>query len=397
MTTIVPESAKQHSSSPDAATRRLCRVLSVLALDPTRKFGSLEEQALILAREFKMRGGTYVPAFTRPLDARGAADYAQAGVSAEALDLDRLNGAGLRRLLAVLRTHRIEVMHWHFYHPLNPYLWLVTIFAPWVRHFRTDHSSRAWNNVFTTGAFRTVVRRSLLRRYQKVLCVSGYVLRCCEQEAVWSGLSRCDHFVNTDRFRPDAAARARVRSQLGVDDSFVVLAVAHLIPEKGVDLAIRAVRNLPQNAQLWVVGDGADRSRLRSLSAELGLERRVLFLGSQRDVAPFMQAADCLVCPSLWAEAAGLVNLEALASGLPVVASAVGGIPEHIDDGKTGFLFRRGDEDELTERIGRLHNDRALAQRLGRGARASALERFSIARRLDEFLDVYRVNTGGDR
>ena len=73
-----------------------------------------------------------------------------------------------------------------------------------------------------------------------------------------------------------------------------------------------------------------------------------------------MQGADCFVCPSLWAEAAGLVNLEAQSSGLPTVASNVGGIPEYVADGKTGFLFSPGNATELADRIRQLLSDAAL-------------------------------------
>ena len=68
---------------------------------------------------------------------------------------------------------------------------------------------------------------------------------------------------------------------------------------------------------------------------------------------PLLQAADCAVCPSIWSEAAGLVNLEAQACGLPVIARRIGGIPELVEDGRTGFLFTPGDHRELAERLRR--------------------------------------------
>src|SRR5262249_49879111 len=152
-------------------------------------------------------------------------------------------------------------------------------------------------------------------------------------------LERCLHFINTDRFRPDSGVRAAVRREHGADQRFVALAVANLIPEKGIDIAVRALAEAPAHITLWVVGTGAEGGTLQALSATRGLGERVSFSGQRTLVEPIMQAADCLVCPSLWAEAAGLVNLEALGTGLPVLASRIGGIPEYVDDGVTGYLF----------------------------------------------------------
>lgn len=373
---------------------RLKRVLAVLCLDPTIKFGSMEEHALTLARAFKARGSVFVPAFSRPVNPEAAAEYATADLPVETLDLSRLGAATFRRVLQVVRRYDIEVIHWHFYDPFNPYLWLLSASAPRLEHFRTDHHSRAWPSEPRSAPVRDGIKRTLLKRYSKVVCVSGFVFRCCEREGVWSNLTQCDHFVNTSRFRPDPVVRSRVRREAAASDHFVALVVANLIPEKGVDLALRALTRLPSDVRLWVAGDGSDAARLAALTSDLGLGGRVRFLGNQQDVAHLMQAADCLVCPSIWEEAAGLVNLEALACGLPVVASAVGGIPEFVDDGESGLLFPRGDDRQLADRLATLYRDRHLANRLARCARERALARFSPERRMEDFLALYRVADG---
>ena len=108
-------------------------------------------------------------------------------------------------------------------------------------------------------------------------------------------------------------------------------------------------------------------------------------------VEPFLQGADCFVCPSLWAEAAGLVNLEAMACGLPVVASRIGGIPELVRDEETGLLFTPGDHDELAQRLLDLLQDEQFRGVLGQRARSSTLERFSIQSQIDGYLRLYRT------
>jgi glycosyltransferase involved in cell wall biosynthesis len=121
------------------------------------------------------------------------------------------------------------------------------------------------------------------------------------------------------------------------------------------------------------------------------LTSRVHFHGLQHNVAPFMQAADCLVCPSLWQEAAGLVNLEASASGLPVIASRIGGIPEYIEDGRTGLLFSPGNQRELIRHIQSLNENRALCEKMSVEARVRTVKLFSAKVRVKEYLELYRT------
>src|SRR5262249_10283297 len=199
----------------------------------------------------------------------------------------------------------------------------------------------------------------------KVLCVSDFVLRCLKAEGLWPNLRTCTHFINTERFRPDDGGRAHRRKELGVTDRFVILVVAQLIDWKGVDVVLRALRRLPVRVVAWIVGDGPDARRLKDLCKTLGQEDRVCFFGYQMDVSRYMQVADCLVCPSVWAEAAGLAILEGLACRLPVIASAVGGIPEFVEDCRTGFLFPPGDDAQLAERILDLASDPERCRRMG--------------------------------
>ncbi len=360
-------------------------------LDPSQKFGTLEEQALELARAFRDRGSLFLPVFLRPPDAALAARYAGEGLKIEALDLRPFRLSTLRRLLRLVRTERIEIINWNFYHPLaNGYLWALSVLAPGVRHFLTDHNSRASPDGDGRKNLRWVLKWPFSLRYAKVLCVSDFVLAEVRRMH-WGNLARFHHFVNTERFRPDPEVRREVRERLGAGDRFVALIVAYIIPEKGVDVALRALAELPAEVEVWAVGDGPELPALRALAHELGLDGRVRFLGSQRHVEPLMQAADCLVCPSVWGEAAGLVNLEASSCGLPVVASRVGGIHEFIEEGRTGFFFPPGDSRALADRLRRLFEDEPARARMSLEARAVAVDQFSKDRRIDDHLRLYRI------
>jgi len=370
-------------------------VLLVLRLDPAGKFGSIEEQVLTLARSFRERGSLFLPVFLRPLDPESANQYAREGLGAEALDLALFRPGTLLRLLALIRRHRIEVVHWNFYHPLfNGYLWALTVLRPGVEHYFTDHISRpaTGSGPDGRGGLKLRLKRVLTSRYGKILCVSDYVL---DQVRGVAGprAERIHHFINTDRFRPDPVARREVRRAVGVGEEFVAVTVAYLIRDKGIDIAIKALAQLPEDVVLWVVGEGPEQANLQALAQDLNLGQRVRFLGSRRNVEPLLQAADCALCPSVWSEAAGLVNLEALACGLPVVASRIGGIPELIADERTGYLITPGDHRELADRIQRLMSDEPLRRRMGQEARSDAVERFSTQSQVGLYLTLYRAVT----
>jgi glycosyltransferase involved in cell wall biosynthesis len=370
--------------------RPLKRVLYVISLDPSKKFGSLEEQILVQACAFRDRQSVFVPLFSAAPDEGCRENYKANGLEVTFLDLERFRPGALRRLLRLLRQHRVEVVHWNMCAPTNLYYLALRVLAPAVKHFFTDHNSRTAPTPAPSGFPKKQLKRFLLGGYARVIGVSQFVVDALRKQETWPPASCLMHFINTDRFAPDEAVRAEVRRLYDVRDQFVLVTVAHLIKAKGVDVAVRAMQHVTDRARLWVVGEGEEFANLKQLCQDLGLEERVRFLGLQAHVPLFLQAADAFVCPSLWAEAAGLVNLEAQATALPVLASRVGGIPEYIQDGETGWLFEPGDEMKLAELINRMADDPASCARMGRQARLRAEERFSVAARLEEYLDLYR-------
>ena len=368
----------------------LQRVAYLTDLVPSGKFGSLEEQIFNIARAFKDHGGLFLAVFGGPVVEEVRERYSNAGLKVEGLNLHNFSKQNLGMLLELLREYKITAIHWNFYSPINRYIWILTLLKPGLRHYITDHTSRILPLPEPTGGLKRITKKLLFKRYRKVWCISDFVVDCLEHAGTWSNVERCTYFINTDRFKPDAQVRETVRARLNAGDKFILLFVANVIPVKGGDVLIRALAELPDSVQLWVVGDGTDLPRLKALAAELDLEKKVVFLGNQNYVEPYMQGADCFVCPSLWGEAFGLVNLEAQASALPVVASDIGGIPEFVVNEKTGLLFPPGDSSQLANRINRLLNDKVLYERLSRFAREFAVDRFSIERRIEDYVRAYQ-------
>jgi glycosyltransferase involved in cell wall biosynthesis len=204
-------------------------------------------------------------------------------------------------------------------------------------------------------------------------------------------LSVIPNGIELARFHPDPAARERIRAELGLGPgTWVVGTVGRLSPEKNQALLLRAVAPLlDDRTRLVIAGDGALRQALGELATALGASDRIRFLGARRDVPRVLCALDAFALSSD-SEGLPLVIPEAMATGLPVVATSVGGVPDVLDDGRTGFLVPAGDEAALRAQLARLRADRDLGQACGARARAAALERFSAERMLRDYLDLYQ-------
>lgn len=165
----------------------------------------------------------------------------------------------------------------------------------------------------------------------------------------------------------------------------VILFVGQLIRGKGVDLLLRAAARLRGVWRLEVVGDGNARAGLESMCRRVGLSERVRFHGWIGPVAIGRRYAQARVVavPSRWPEPFGMVGLEAMAHARPVVAFAVGGIPDWLEHETTGLLVAEQDVDGLAAALQRLLDDASLASMLGRRGRARVAEQFSFDRYLD--------------
>jgi glycosyltransferase involved in cell wall biosynthesis len=156
----------------------------------------------------------------------------------------------------------------------------------------------------------------------------------------------------------------------------IVLTIARLDAQKGISHLLDAAAAVP-DVSFAIAGDGPDRAALEAQTAKLGLADRVRFLGHRRDVPALLAAADLFVLPSLY-EGLPLSVLEAMAAGVPVVATAIGGTDEVVRDGETGTLVPPADPLALAAAITRTLADRDQAKRLAAGAREFVAREYSV-------------------
>jgi glycosyltransferase involved in cell wall biosynthesis len=187
------------------------------------------------------------------------------------------------------------------------------------------------------------------------------------------------------RFRPDAEARSAVRAELGASDTdCVVVAVSRLVRHKGYPELLQAMLATPANTVLWVVGERLATDHGEDLDphfarAEAALPGRIRRLGYRHDVPRILAGADAFTLPSHF-EGLPMSIIEAMMTGLPVVATDIRGPREQVVDGETGFLVPPMTVEPLAGALSKLADDPALRQRLGAAGRARALDRFDEAR-----------------
>ena len=207
--------------------------------------------------------------------------------------------------------------------------------------------------------------------------------------------------VDTERFSPSPRpTRDRLPPDFRGDGRVVLGIVGRLQPVKDYPTVLRAMEHLGRRApelgsrlRLAIFGDGPRLSEMKELAAALRIEDRVWFAGSVEDVPGSLRSVDLFALSSL-NEGISNTILEAMATGLPVIASAVGGNVELVDPGVTGVFFAPGDVEGLSERLAAYVDDPDLRRRHGAAGRARAVERFSLDSMVARYQDLYDTVLG---
>lgn len=351
--------------------------------------GGIEQLALTLARQFNH--GQFRSLLCCIEDRGRLADQAEAdGLSVHTLQMQRSGKwQGFRNLCRLLRQHRPVVVHTHNFKPFY-YGALARLVGAADVHIQTRHGA-------FTKAHRAHWRYRWLRRWADALVTVSEDGR--HKLSQQSGLAEdkigvLPNGVDTHQFCP-ATSPAALRRELGLPTTVpAIMTAARFSPEKDLGTLLRAFvlvrRSLPE-AELWLLGDGGERSNLEALARELGIASHTWFFGARADVFRFLQAADLFALSSI-SEGLSIALIEAIASGLPVVATDVGGNREVIHPPEAGSLVPARNPQALADECVRLLRDRESLKRLSTAARARALRQFSLERMLREYETLYLRN-----
>ena len=304
------------------------------------------------------------------------------------------NPARVRTLARMLDREGFDIVHTHGYFA-STYARLAALLIKRTRVVRHIHTTEI---AFKPRNRRIEALLSLMS--DRVICVSRAVGEFAV-ESLNVPPQKIRTVYNAAYADPAGCAAEDVeawRVKLGLNGKhFVVASIASLTANKGHEVLIRAMRQVVEkheNARCLIIGEGRERDDLESLIDRLGLRGRIALTGMQSDVAPFLRLAHALVLCSVNREGLSVALLEGAAAGIPLIGSDLGGIPEVIQHGVNGFLFRPGDSVSLARAVERLIEGPALWERLCRGSRNIGEEQFSMQKFISSIDGIYEELTG---
>jgi len=328
-------------------------------------------------------------------EGRLARELRQIDVDVTILDETRLSNAQLMRQLAsLLRERRIDILHMHKYK--DCVLGTIAAGRAGVQHLvRTMHGMAepmtGWSGLKSRVYHR--LDRWMLRRADLIVAVSQQMAEALRESGFRPTMVTCIHNgIDVSQVRA-SRSREEVRRELGIPDEALLIGTAgRLTPVKGQTGLLGATARIldeDASARCVIVGEGPLSSQLLSLAQDLRIDHACRFVGPRSDVFDFMAAMDVFVLPSL-NEGIPMALLEAMVLGAPVVAAAVGGIPEVIQHRVNGLLVPAGDVQALADACLELARDRCLAKALAAAGVRTIAENFSHTSSGEALLFAYR-------
>lgn len=375
-------SAACHPHSEHGSPSHVWSIVHVLS---SFGVGGQERVALDLAIGQKARGHQVaVISLAPPPDGAMADEFREHGIAVERVPKrGGLDPTLVPRLARALRRLRADVVHTH-----NP---LPLIYGAPAARLAGAAAIHTKHGVNPGGRGHRLLRRAAAQLAHAFVAVSDTTFEQAklQRDAPSSRMHTIANGIRLDRYHPDPEARAAARVELGLGDAWVVGTVGRLDTYKNQALLVRAMAPLlGSDVRLVIVGEGPARAEVEAEVAKLREPQWVVMTGRRMDVPRLIPAFDVFALSSK-TEGLPLVVPEAMAAALPIVTTAVGGLPSVVDEGVTGMLVPV-DEAALRNALRTLADDRNRARAMGDRARETALDRYSADRMVEAYLDLYR-------
>ncbi len=319
--------------------------------------------------------------------------FRQAGIPVHLLkSRTRFDPLALGRLVRLLRAGHFDILHSHLFRA-DIYAGLAVARLGERRPLLV--STRHNDDRFFLNPFVGLVHYGVSARQDLIIAISDHIARFTVSRGVRhpERVRRVYHGLEPPVTRALEREDQHIRQELGIGpDEFLVGNVGRLALQKGQRHLIAAMPLLLERvprARAIIAGGGDLEDYLRDLASEIGVAERVHVLGPRKDVPALMHAIDVFVMPSIW-EGFGLVLLEAMAAGRPIVASRVATIPEVVADGETGLLVPAGDPLALATALAELAEQPSEAARFGEAGRERLRRQFSVEKMVGDTELLYR-------
>ncbi len=291
------------------------------------------------------------------------------------------------RLIKLLKTKQIDILHTH-----NSVSHLVGCFAGKLAKIPCIVHTKHGNGIPYENKLYGPLLRYLLGKLTDVfVCVSEDVFRHAAKYYRIDKNKLCKIINGVDLTRFGSIEKKLFQKASPLVDEKVICTVGRLSEEKSHETLLEAfsiVSKDVKNAKLFIVGDGVRKDYLIDITERFSIEDRVVFMGARTDVSVILEKSDLFVLPSL-TEGISLTLLEAMAAGKPTVATAVGGNPEVVVHGETGFLVPPKEPEKLAEAITKLLLDSDLASSMGKLGRKRIEEKFNLDSMIKEYEELY--------
>jgi len=377
-------------------------VVSLFGVEPF-KVGGIEMFARELSCQLAERGWKSVVCFLGPPSEQVRRYLDVPSIALEVLPNPLLFGwfgwQSIRSLSTILSRYRPEIVHFQFTPFLSPYPWLARLHSARRVYFSDQHSRPAPYVACRAALWKRAVSNSINFPMTAVISVSDFNRRCLTA----TGLLACERIrtlynaVDLCRANTDAQAGKAFRRKHSIPlDCPLVVQVGWIIPEKGFPDLLEVARLVlahDPDVHFAFVGESAYRNEYMQRTREMGLQDRVIWTGLVVDplAEGVYRAADVICQLSRWQEAFGWTIAEAMAFNRPLVATRVGGIPELVKEGETGFLVTPGDVVSTAERILELLGDRDLRERMGAAGRKAVEANFNLKINVAKLLQFYGI------
>ena len=299
------------------------------------------------------------------------------------------------KIVEVAASEKLDVMHMHYAVPHATAAFLAReIYKPerYLPFITTLHGT----DITLVGAHKSFlpVTRFSIEQSDAVTAISQYLATETSRTFGYDEVEIIPNFINAAHYyRRNNQA---LRQELAPNDEHLLMHVSNFRPVKRITDCVRAFALIQakmrarceQCVRLVMCGDGPEREKAELLAAELGVAEDVIFAGSVPNIADYLSVADVFLVPSE-TESFGLAALEAMACEVPVIASRVGGLPEVVREGETGYLIPVGDIQAMAARAGELFDNENFRAAMGRRARAVAIEEFTTERVIPQYVQLY--------
>ena len=361
--------------------------LRILHINPEMSWGGGENQLQSLISGLKQRG--HVQTVACQPGSLLSARLAQDGISFETIRMrNELSIGGITRLRRLCRQGHFDVVHFHTgrAHLLGAIATLSPDPPIRIATRRMEHR--------TGGPLKALIL------YNRLTDMTVAISQSVRQALLQAGTRPPKVRIIPDGVDPSSFENKDPqpwRQKLGIDEKSPVIGfIGSLIKKKGIEVLLRAGPTILEkhpSCRFLVVGEGPLQSHLEQVVTTLGTTNSVIFTGRQTDIPGMLAAMDVFVLPSLQ-EGLGVSVLEAMAAGRPIVASRVGGLPESVLQGETGFLFKPEDAGELAESLLTLLDDPEMCARFGQAGKKRVATHFSSTKMALQYEALYRELLG---